>query len=253
MHLQSVFPRAAVMAAVALLPLGACGASDPFPPAGLYEVRTSADIKYKGLDVSLAPLANQSGTLMTSKAAGKGTQQRILKGEAVPTVCLAAHKPNTGIGMPAGSCKGKPAVTGPDGTTFRVACGAMDMTTVVRKLDAKNWEYKVTTIEYADGAGAAGKPDFAMQKKMFEVTAKNGPTPEERAEAAKVLNNWAAYEAEMLADMEQEAKEEAAEAKQSGAAPAASPKVLRTSTAVTRLTSLGGSCTPVTGKLPQGG
>jgi hypothetical protein len=253
MHLQSVFPRAAVMAAIALLPLGACGASDPFPPAGLYEVRTNADIKYKGLDVSLAPLSNQSGTLMTSKAAGKGAQQRILKGEAVPTVCLAPHKPNTGIGMPAGSCKGKPAVTSPDGsTTFRVACGAMDMTTVVRKLDPKNWEYKVTTIEYVEGAGTAGKPDFATQKKMFEVTAKNGPTPEERAEAAKVLANWPAYEAEMTADMAEMAKEEAAEAKKSGA-PAAAPKVLRTSTAVTRLTSLGGSCTPAAGTLPQGG
>ena len=39
-------------------------------------------------------------------------------------------------------------------------------------------------------------PDFAMQRKMFEQAAKNGATPEDRADAASVLKNWDAYVAE---------------------------------------------------------
>lgn len=253
MHLSLVSTsRAALLAAVVLSPLApALAAPHTMPTPGLYQVDTVADQKYDRLDVKTTPLADRSGVVMDSKAAGKPAERHVLKGKPAAPVCIAANTPYPGFTPPRGSCTGAPAVNGPDGFTFGVACGFADVSTVVRKLDAKTWEYQTTSVEYEGVGGVAGIADFSTQKKMHEVTARSGATPEERADAAETLRNWSAYEAEMRASIAELAKEEAEAAKQAGSAPAANKrKVLRKTTAVTRWTKIAATCTPVAGTLP---
>lgn len=233
--------RATLLAAVALSPFTqAVAGSHTMPTAGLYQIHTLTDQKYDGLHLKTVPKASGAIAVVDIKVAD-GAERRIYKGKPAEPLCIAPNTRNPGFKPPAGSCVGAPAVTGPNGITFSLACGSVDMSTVVRKLDAKTWEYNVTTVEYEGGAGMAGMPDFATQKKMFEVTAKHGATPEERAEAVKTLSNWPAYEAETHASMAEMAKEAAS----AGNRGAAARKVLRKTTAISRWTKIAPTCTAV--------
>ena len=233
--------RAALLAAVALSPFTqAVAGPHTMPTPGLYQIHTLSDQKYDGLHLKTVPNANGSMAVVDIKVADRA-ERRVYKGKPVEPLCIAPNTPNPGFKPPAGSCVGAPAVTGPNGITFNLACGSVDMSTVVRQLDAKTWEYNVTTVEYEGGAGMAGMPDFASQKKMFEVTAKHGATPEERADAVKTLSNWPAYEAETRASMAEMANEEAAAGNQTAAAR----KVLRKTNAVSLLTKIATTCTAV--------
>lgn len=229
---------AALLAAAALSPFTqAVAGPHTMPTPGLYQIHTVTDQKYDRLDIKTTPQANGAVAVLDIKAAG-GTERRVYKGKPSEPLCIAPNTRNPGVTAPAGSCAGAPAVTGPNGITFSLACGSVDMNTLVRQLDAKTWEYNVTTVEYEGGAGMAGMPDFATQKKMFEVTAKHGATPEERADAVKTLSNWPAYEAETRASLAEMAKEEAA----AGNKPR---KVLRKTTAVSHWTKIAPTCTAV--------
>lgn len=240
--------RIALLAGVALAPLSpAVAATHTMPTPGLYRVDTVTDQQYQGGTVKTAPLANNRGVVVDTKAAGMAADRRILKGNPAPPLCIAANTPLPGFTPPRGTCTGAPAVTGPNGITFSLACGFMDMTTVVRKLDDKTWEYNLTTVEYEGGGGAFGMPDSATQKKMFEATVKHGATPEERADAAKTLSNWPAYEAEMRESIAEMAKEQAEAAKQAGTPVASSRKMLRKTSAVLRYTKIAAKCTPAAG------
>lgn len=249
MPLPSIFlPRAALLAA-ALLPLSVRGAPhDSLPPPGLYQVSTDATIKVGEQQVRMSPQAGGNATLLEGKRAGKAPEQRSIPGPAGGTVCMAARQPNAAFVPPTGSCSGPPGVSGPDGTTFQLSCGGMDMTTLIRKIDSKNWEYRVTTVEYQGGAGSAGGVDFTTQKAIMKLQAKTGATPEDRAEAVKALADWPAYEAEVRAMLDHSDDEDGAPPKK--AATPATRKVLRKSTSVTRLTRVADTCKPATDALP---
>jgi hypothetical protein len=236
---------AALLAAAVLSPhTPASAGTHTMPTPGLYQIHTLTDQKYDGLQLKTTPSANGAVAVVDIKVKD-GAERRVYKGKAAEPLCIAPNTRNPGFKPPAGSCTGAPAVTGPNGIAFSLACGTVDMNTVVRQLDAKTWEYNVTTVEYEGAAGMAGMPDFATQKKMFEVTAKHGATPEERADAVKTLANWPAYEAETRASMAEMAKEEGA----AGNRPAAR-KVLRKTTAVSRWTKIAPTCTAVASAAP---
>ncbi len=238
---------AALLAAAALSPFTqAVAGTHTMPTPGLYQIHTVTDQKYDRLDIKTTPQANGAVAVVDIKAADGAAERRVYKGKPSEPLCIAPNKRNPGFTPPAGSCTGAPAVTSQNGITFTLACGYVDMNTLVRQLDAKTWEYHVTTVEYEGGAGLSGMPDFATQKKMFEVTAKHGATAEERADAAKTLSNWTAYEAETRASTAEMAKEEAA----AGNRPATTRKVLRKTTAVSRWTKIAPTCTAVASAQP---
>lgn len=231
MHLQSKsFPRALGCAAVLLFPLAAFGApADPFPPPGLYRVDSDATMTVNGNRIRVASDAASGAGVVETHGAGKAPTRQLVAGEGAKNICMPARAANGGLPLPGSNCRSGPAETGPGGTTFTAACGFMDVTTVVRKLDAKTWEYRVSSVEHL-GAGVAAMPDLSMQKKMFEQSAKNAPTAAERADAASVLANWAEYEAG--------ARDTANEA---GSLPQPA-RGERKSTLVTRLTRIADTC-----------
>lgn len=223
-------PRALGCAAFMLFPLAAASApADPFPTPGLYRVETDATTKYHDGTGRAAALGATGGAVVEGQGAGRAPTRRVLPGAAPATICMAARPVNGGLPLPRSSCRGAPPVVGPNGTTFTAACGFMDTTTVVRKIDARTWEYKVTSVERLGAENLGGMPDFAVQKRMFEQTARNGSTAEERADAAGVLADWPAYEAEARAS----------------AAPGAQSSrntEIRKTTMVTRLTRIAETC-----------
>ncbi len=110
----------------------------------------------------------------------------------------------------------------------------LQMTTVVTKLDARTWQYRSTTVEQLGGAPGA-LPDFAMQRKMFAQSAKNGATPEDRADAAAMLAHWDDY----VADARGAASE---------AAQAPRRVEQRSATSVTRFTRIADNCSTTSRK-----
>lgn len=226
-------PRALGCAAFMLFPLAASSApADPFPTPGLYRVETDATSKYHDGTGRAASLGATGGAVVEGQGAGRAPTRRVLPGAAPATICMAARPVNGGLPLPRSSCRGSPPVVGPSGTTFTAVCGFMDTTTVVRKIDGKTWEYKVTSVERLGAGDLGGMPDFAMQKRMFEQTARNGSTPEERADAASVLADWPAYEAEARASAAQGAQ---------GAQSSRNTEIRKT-TMVTRLTHIAETC-----------
>jgi hypothetical protein len=183
-------PRASVCAAAVLFPLLAFSASpDPFPTPGLYRISSDATVNYKGGTGHLKQ--DDSGAVLSTQGFGQGPQTRAFAGSGPNAFCMPARAANGGLPLPNSSCRGGPGVVGPNGTTFTASCGFVDMTTLVRRIDDKTFEYKVTSVEHS-GSAAGNMPDFALQRKMFESEAQNGATAEERAEAAETLKNWAA-------------------------------------------------------------
>jgi hypothetical protein len=234
MHLQFMsFPRALGCAAVLLFPLAACSApADPFPTPGLYRVDSDGSMKYDKGSVRIAGNGADGAGVIEGQAVDKALDRRVVPASGPVTICMPARPVNGGLPLPNSGCRAGAPVVGPQGATYTAACGFMDLTTVVRKLDAKTWEYKVTSVERLGAAGLARLPDFAAQRKMFEQSAKNAPTAEERADAASVLSNWAEYVAEARASAA-----EAADLPQQDRIPQE-----RRSTLVTRLTRIADSC-----------
>jgi hypothetical protein len=237
------FPRALGCAAVLLFPLAACGApADPFPPPGLYRVESDGSMTMRGGTIRSATDAATASGVVETHSPGRPSTRQTVAGEGPKNICMPARAANGGLPLPASSCRGGAPVVGPNGVTYSAACGFADITTLVRKLDSKTWEYKVTSVEHLGAAGAGALPDFSMQRKMFEQSARSAPTAAERADAASVLANWAEYEAEARANAA-----EAGNLPQQGRAR----QEERKSTLVTRLTRIADTC-PSAGARPAG-
>jgi hypothetical protein len=229
-------PRAVAFGLLALLAPGVSHAApaDPFPPPGLYRLDHDSTVQQRGSTVhSVASGVEGSGFIEQRSLKDPSVRQTLAPGAPV-TICMPARAPNT-TPLPRSGCKalGK-MVSAANGTSFGMQCGGVRLTTVITRLDAKTWQYKTTSVEELGGAGAA-LPDFATQRKMFEQTAKNGVTPEERADAASVLKNWNEYVAE--------ARSAASEEEDT---PRRSEQ--RSATSVTRYTRIADSCNAVPAK-----
>lgn len=225
------FWRTLACAGVALFPIAAASApADPFPPPGLYRVDSDGAMNMSGTTARIAGNGATGAGVIEGRTGNQAVQRRVTPATGQVTMCMPARPVNGGLPLPNSSCRAGAPVSGPDSTTFTAACGFLNTTTVVRKLNPKTWEYRTTSVEKLGGAAL---PDFAMQRRMFEQSARNAPTAEERADAAGVLANWAQYVAE--------ARENAAE--EANLSPSGRTQAERRSTLVTRLTRIGETCT----------
>jgi hypothetical protein len=228
----------ATVAAVLMLQWAAASAAaaapvaDDLPTPGLYRVDSDGTSIYRdGTTVQQKNDGATGGGSLRAQAPGGVVFNRGFTGDGPKQICIGARAANGGLPLPAmlasQGCKGSPPVTGPNGTTYSSRCDAADITTVVRKVDAKTWEMKVAINEHF---GAKGMVDFDQQRKMFETSAKNATTPEDRADAEYTLSHWEEFKADL--------RESAAETGAAGA-PGASK---RTSAMVSRWTRIGDSC-----------
>lgn len=242
MHLPYLpYPHFLAYAAVLLFPLSAIGAAaDPFPTPGLYRVDTDAMSAYDKGSVRITGSGVDGAGMLEGRSGNKTPDRRVIPPSGPVTMCMPPRPANGGLPLPDSSCKGGPPITGPNGTTFTAACGFMDLSTVVRRLDGKTWEYRVTSVERLGGDSQGKLSDFALQRKMFEQSAKNSPSAEERADAAGVLANWGDYVAE--------ARAMAAEAGNLPQQDRAQQE--RRSTLVTRLTRIADSCSAAPARPP---
>jgi hypothetical protein len=239
-HSTSRFYLSGIATATAVLMLQWAAASaaaaapvaDDLPTPGLYRVDSDGTSIYRdGTTVQQKNDGATGGGSLRAQAPGGVVFNRGFTGDGPKQICIGARAANGGLPLPAmlasQGCKGSPPVTGPNGTTYSSRCDAADITTVVRKVDAKTWEMKVAINEHF---GAKGMVDFDQQRKMFETSAKNATTPEDRADAEYTLSHWEEFKADL--------RESAAETGAAGA-PGASK---RTSTMVSRWTRIGDSC-----------
>lgn len=220
--------------------------ADPFPPPGLYRIDTDAQIRSQGTVQRITQQGTSGRATVNSQAPGRADDIRNAQGESPKNFCMGPRSANGGLLPPASSCRGAKLANSANGATYTMQCGFADITTVVRKLNATTWEYRVSTVEHQGGGEIPGLPSFAQQKAMFAVTAKNGATAEDRAQAQYNLSHWDEYVAKARAEAAEMAKEDAALGESAGA----SATLARTSTSIHRLVRIGDTCTPTKGALP---
>lgn len=209
-------------------------AADSFPPPGLYRIDFDGAASYR--DGATVQQKYSSGAGGTTRMQAPGQPVVTLANPGTPgQICIGPRTAAGSLPMPpmvaSQHCKGSAPVSGPNGTSASTRCDSADITVVSRKLDAKTWEITSTISEHLGDKGAL---DFDRQRKMFEITAKNGATADDRAAARDMLDHWEDYKKEARADAAAASGEQRA-----ANAPGA---VTRTSTIVGRYTRLGDSC-----------
>jgi hypothetical protein len=180
------------IAVLPLLPAAAAAVPDShLPPPGLYRVDSegnSTTLNGRGPSITVQQQADGASGNERYQAlrAGAGQVARDYVGERNTTFCMPVSGRGAGLPLPnGGSCRSGPGVAGKDGTTFVLHCQGLDMTTVVRKLDARTWEVR---FEGQQSAPVVGSVDdgMAQMKRVLEYAAKNGPAAD-RAEALREL------------------------------------------------------------------
>lgn len=218
--------------AASAAPVAPAAVNAILPPPGQYRVDIDGSTAYA-----------DGATMSTHQAGGgpvtiKGTQPgrapgtRTIPNTGPRTVCLPPRTASAGFDPMAlagrNGCKGDTATAGADAVTFTGHCQGMDMTTVVRKLNAGAWEM-TTRVDMRPGVQTT--PDFAQQRKTLEWATTHAADADTRANARKSLDHWAEYEA----DMRRAAKE-------AGAAGAVGASMRHTATV--RLTRVADTCKP---------
>jgi hypothetical protein len=239
MHAPRFTRSALACAMLALLPLAAWAATaaDVFPPPGLYRVDIVSDtaIRHGGKNTAARHTHDSARgltTLQGTRADGSALTPKVMDG-APGTTCIAPLRPDRSM-APSAGCTGGPGVAGQDRMTFDLSCGGLKMTTVVRELDQKTWEYRTRTTDDGSMHAMPGQQDFAGMRAMLEHTARTG-SAQEKAEAAALLAEMGPCEAHM----KQNAADIAA-ARRAGAMAGADP-VRRDTATVQRLTRIADS------------
>ena len=245
--------RSTLALGAVMLPLFAAAAppapANVFPPPGLYRIDTDSDLKIgNALGQVMSNRITQdskSTTVQGKRADGSSAAAQSVAG-APNTTCIKPSAPNRTL-PPTAGCKGAPGVAGPGSMTFNQTCGGVQLSTVVRKLDDKTWEYRTRSVERGPAAVAGGQPNYAAMRVMLEQQAKSG-TPAERAQATKMLAQLGPYEAQMkqnaaLLAAGPQAAAHVDEARRDGVATGSDAGApARETTTVQRLTRIADSC-----------
>lgn len=223
--------------------------ADIFPPPGLYRVNadstTAATVGGKSTSARTThDSAKGTTTLQGKRADGSTLSPQVMAG-APNTTCIAPLQADRRM-APVAGCSGSPGVVGQDSMTFNLSCGSLKMTTVVRKLNDTTWEYRTRTTDNGSLRGVPGQQDVGGMRAMLEAMAKTG-SPEEKAEAAKLLSELGPYEADLKKNAAQHAADRGDaqrvldQARREGDLSATAA---RTTDTVQRLTRIGDSCAP---------
>ncbi|MBV7534166.1 hypothetical protein KW842_00150 [Duganella sp. sic0402] len=185
MHFKTIY--AACLLAVA----GAVNAADDFmPPPGLYRVDTDSQMNTAGgTPVSVQTRENGAtgGITRSGSVNGGPSSTQQYQGDGPVTVCVKAGAKEVPAQMVQAGCTSAPAVVSGGVATFKSSCGFGDITTTMRKIDAKTWGSETRIAQKNVGAspqGAAGT--LSIVRAGLERAMKEG-TPEQRAEARQAL------------------------------------------------------------------
>lgn len=215
-----------------------------YPPPGLYRGDTQATRR------SIQAIRRPSCSNMCRKApaavsgsrggrVGEAPVTTNYAGQAPATVCMKPL-PATGTMPAAPNCTASTPVVKPGSVQYAADCGGVKLNIAIRKIDAKTWEFNTHSI--FTGAPMTGQQDLAGMRKVLAIQAKTGATAQERSDAAALLAQMGAYEAEMkknAADLKAAHAEMAAE--QGGAAAPGRPAMEQT--VLQRYTRIADTCT----------
>lgn len=173
-------------------------ANDFTPPPGLYRVDTdNTSTSTGGTPVSVQTRENGATGAVTHTGSvdGGASSTRQYQGDGPVTVCVKAPLKTVPPEMLPGGCTSSPAVVSGGVATFKSSCGFGDITTSMRKLDARTWESVTRVTQKSVTGGAAGvASNISMMRAGLERQAKEG-NAEQRAEAKQALARFEEYKA----------------------------------------------------------
>jgi hypothetical protein len=171
------------------------------PPPGLYRLDQDGTMRMPDADASFRQKEDgATGDVGTRTTQGGQSYDRQFKGKGPNTFCVrsSAGKP---VALPpemaAAACKNLSESATDDTIVLESQCSIGKIKLTIRKLGKDTWEY----LHEGDVKVHNGAPDMNAMRPMLEIAAKNGATPEERAQAKKMLADLPRQQVEMQAHL----------------------------------------------------
>ena len=171
------------------------------PPPGLYRIDHDGGFRLPDADVSFRQKADGATGDVSTRSTQRGqSYDRQFKGQGPNTFCVksSAGKP---VAMPpelaAAACKNTSESATDDTIVLESQCSIGKIKLTIRKLGKDTWEY----LHEGDVKVHTGAPDMNAMRPMLEIAAKNAATPEERAQARKLLAELPQQQAAMQAQL----------------------------------------------------
>lgn len=204
-YFTSKLNSVAVLAAISLLSLNLF-AADPFeglPTPGLYKVDSDATITNYGPHGSKTHVRLQQPSSGDVTATWTGPEnasatRTIQNGEA-SNVCIPPRDKSKPAFVPptSASCETTAPSKTKLGWVLKSKCSFADITTTIRQIDAKTWEFENHVLQSMMPSAAGNAAAMGGMRAMLENAAKNALTEKERNEAKKNLEQLPALEAQM--------------------------------------------------------
>ena len=173
------------------------------PPPGLYRLDQDGTMRMPDVDASFRQKEDgATGDVSTRSTQGGQSYDRQFKGKGPNTFCV---KPSAGkpVAIPpeiaAAACKNISESATDDTIVLESQCSIGKIKLTIRKLGKDTWEY----LHEGDVKVHSGAPDMNAMRPMLEIAAKNATTPEERAQAKKMLKELPQQQAAMQAQLDE--------------------------------------------------
>lgn len=162
---------------LAVLCGGAAAADDRMPPPGLYRVQSADAITRHSEGSTVRQQIDDQGGTATLQ--GRGQAPRILRSTdtGAREICIGA---NASAPMPMAdpSCVTSKPVQTPEGLSSTAKCNFADVTTKVRQLDAKHWQFTgAVTMKIPAAAGGGISSTSSMVSHWTRVGDNCKPAP----------------------------------------------------------------------------
>ena len=171
------------------------------PPPGLYRIDQDGTMRLPDADASFRQKEDgATGDVSTRSTQGGQSYDRQFKGNGPNTYCVksSAGKPVAiPPGMMGAACKNISESATDDTIVLESQCAIGKIKLTIRKLGKDTWEY----LHEGDTKVYTGAPDMNAMRPMLEIAAKNAATPEERAQAKKMLAELPQQQAAMQAQL----------------------------------------------------
>ena len=173
------------------------------PPPGLYRLDQDGTMRMPDVDASFRQTEDgATGDVSARTTQGGQSYDRQFKGKGPNTFCVksSAGKPVAiPPGMAAAACKNLSESATDDTIVLESQCSIGKIKLTIRKLSKDTWEY----LHEGDVKVHNSAPDMNAMRPMLEIAAKNAATPEERAQAKKMLKELPQQQAAMQAQLDE--------------------------------------------------
>ncbi len=192
-------------------------AGDDFPPPGLYRVDSESAMAHlqNGTGVKSGEDGATGNTMGRVHSKDDAGTARLYRGETPLHRCVKPAPTPAEATLAAApvlaSCRSQTNTVSGGALVMKAACASGVITTLIRKIDPKTWEF-----DYAISMQQPpGGPDVAAMRPMLENLAKNAPDTSDREQAARQLAQLPQMQKQVtqqqaaLADMYAKAEREA--------------------------------------------